>query len=190
MKLPKKLSPKLAQASTVPFSATPDVLDDVQRTQFLDLVAQGDTQHRAASKLGVPFWVVGATRRADERFNEMVQAAVEIRDMVIGDMIEETLAKQAVDGYLEEVYHQGIVVGEKRVYGNNGNAQFLLRGLKREKYGTERSEQKLDVQQHEPPPAVRNDNDAKRLLARMKQELLPVIDGTFREVTNDGSDLV
>lgn len=191
MKLPKALTPKLDAASTIPFSESPDVLDDVQRTQFLDLVAQGSTQHRAAATIGVPFWVVGATRRADERFNNMVQAACEIRDLVLGDIVEETLVTQAVDGYTEDVYHQGVVIGERTVYGNNGNAQFLLRGLKRDKYGTDRSEQKLSVQQQEPPPAVRNDQDARRLLAKMQQELLPVLDGKFEVIKQtDVEDLL
>lgn len=191
MKLSRQLSPKLEDASTALFSETPDTLSDSERTQFLDMVAMGDTQHRAASKMHVPFWVVGATRKLDERFDSAVQLAVQIRDLLIGDMVEETLVDQAINGYEEDVYHMGFVVGTRRVYGNNGNAQFVLRGLKRDKYGTDRTEQTLRVTDT-PPPAVRDDRDAQKLLAKLHADLRPVIEGQFVEVkqTNDGSDLI
>jgi hypothetical protein len=50
------------------------------------------------------------------------------------DRLEDIAISRVRDGVLEDVYYQGDVVGERRVY-DSGLLQFLLRGLKPERYG-------------------------------------------------------
>jgi hypothetical protein len=162
-----------------------------QKTAYLELLINGASQHMAVKRLGIKRLLVVRETAMDEQFCADLNLALQARV----DAIEELAIHFATRGTTEEVYHQGLVVGEKRNYGAHALLQFLLKGNKPERY-KERSEQTLNVQRNEPPPAVRNDSDAQRLLARMRTELQPAIDAQFTELpalpppATDGSDLI
>jgi hypothetical protein len=57
--------------------------------------------------------------------------------MIAGDVLEDEAVRRAVEGWEEPVYYQGNKVGSVTRY-SDGMLQFLLRGFKPEKYGTQR----------------------------------------------------
>lgn len=61
--------------------------------------------------------------------------AFEKAKLEAGDMLEDVAIKRVREGTLEPVFYQGAICGSKRYY-DSGLMQFLLRGLKPEKYGS------------------------------------------------------
>jgi len=188
--LPRALSPKADEVNSTPYNELPRMTER-QKTQFLELLIGGASQHRAASQLGIPRLLVVREAHLDEQFAKDLELALEARI----DAIEELAIEFATQGTERGVYHMGVLVDTERQYGPHSLLQFLLKANKPEKY-KERTEQTLNVNSAGPPPTVRDDRDAQRLLAKVRQQLLPVIEAQFTEVKpdevkpDDGSDLI
>lgn len=183
--LPRALSPAADSVSHDAYDADAR-MEPWQKTAFLEMLICGDSQHRAASKLGIPLMRVIRESSLDEQFSKDRALALSARV----DALEELAIEFATRGTEEDVYHMGIPVGSKTNFGPHALLQFLLKGNKPERY-KDRTEQTVLVTDT-PPPAVRDDRDAKKLLALMHAELRPAIEGVCVEVkqTDDGSDLV
>lgn len=188
--LPRALSPKADEVNSTPYNELPRMTER-QKTQFLELLIGGASQHRAASQLGIPRLLVVREAQLDEQFAKDLELALEARI----DAIEELAIEFATQGTEKGVYHMGVLVDTERHYGPHALLQFLLKANRPEKY-KERTEQTLNVNPAGPPPTVRDDRDAQRLLAKVRQQLLPVIEAQFTEVKpdevkpDDGSDLI
>lgn len=175
--LPKTLSPKPGDVSNADYDSS-QRMEPWQKTAFLEMLIGGASQHRAATQLGIPRLLILREANLDPQFADDLQLALEARV----DAIEEVAVEFATRGVEKGVYHQGFQVDTQREYGAHALLQFLLKGNKPERY-KDRSESTLNVQRNEPPPAVRDDRDAQRLLAMMRDELRPVIEGQFTDVT-------
>jgi hypothetical protein len=131
--------------------------------------------------VGTTIFRVARSRELDPAFLEVEQSAYEAR----GKALEELAIEFGTQGTLEDVYHQGLVVGEKINYGPHALLQFLLRGHMRDKYGTDRVEQDMRVSTAQPPPLVSRDDDAARLLAQIRKDI-----ATIDTVRTDVEDLL
>lgn len=194
--LPRALRPTLEELgiACAEFDRTPTVdglLTDHQKWAFLELVAMGHTQHGAASVVCGSYMTVARTRSARPEFNEQLKHALEVREEARRERLEDLLYDRVVNGTVEDVYHNGLVVGEKVNHGPHTLLQFALKALDPDKY-KDRSESTMNVNASAPPPQIRNDEDAKRLLAKMQTELKGFIEGEFEVVKpeTDGSDLL
>jgi hypothetical protein len=183
--LPRALSPKADEVNSTPHNELRRMTER-QKTRFLELLIGGSSQHRAASQLGIPRLLVVREAQLDEQFAKDLELALEARV----DAIEELAIEFATQGTEKGVYHMGVLVDTERQYGPHALLQFLLKANRPEKY-KERTEQTLNVNPAGPPPTVRDDRDAQRLLSKVRQQLLPVIEAQFTEVKpDDGSDLI
>ena len=87
---------------------------------FLEALRVSGIQMRAAEAAGVDRVTVYRRRLADPDFDQACRDAME--DAI--DLLEAEAVRRARDGVQEDVYHQGVVVGQKLVYSDS-----LLLGL-------------------------------------------------------------
>lgn len=167
--LPKSLSPGLEAVGEI--AAEQPRLTPLEKAAFLELICIGSNQHRAAKAIGVTMLQIARERMLDSQFADDLMTA---KDMRV-EAMEELAIEFATRGNLRDVYHNGLVVGDEVVHGPHNLLQFLLKGNMRDKYGVERTEVRDTTS--DAPPVIRNDGDAKRLLAKLRgNALLPPID--------------
>lgn len=210
--VPKRLLPDLSKIDAARlYPNLPERMTQAQQAQFLDLLCNGASQLHACQLMGIPMLLVWRERHANPEFEEFLGYVIEharphaLEEIAI-QFATRGIPKRETKRVTKPVVIEGVplkdemddpimMAEETIVEGNEFNAhsllQFMLRGQQREKYGTDHKKVDATVSPGA-PPAVRTSDDAQRLLARMREELKPVIEGTATEVPtpDDGSDLI
>lgn len=201
--VPKKLLPDLSRIDPKRYENLPERMSPEQQAHFLDLLCHGADQLHACEVMGIPLLLVWRERHANDEFDQWLEyvtsnarprALEEIAIRFATRGIPKRETKRVTKPIIVEGMHLGDAVEESVTESNEFNShsllQFLLRGQQREKYGTEHK--KLEANVNTQPVALRENEDAKRVLERVKAELAKAmrasaVDG---EVLNDGEDLV
>jgi hypothetical protein len=200
--------PDLSRINPARYKDLPDRMSVEQQHQFLDLLCNGSSQIDAVRSMNIPMLLVWRERHANPEFDDFMHYVIENARPQALEEIAVSFATQGVEWRREARSEKPVLVDGKPVEGLSGEQlttvetsvqmgheygphtllQFLLKGQQRAKYGTEHKQIEANV--NTTPPAVRKDEDAKRLLARMREELRPVIEGEIVNNDDDGSDLV
>jgi hypothetical protein len=208
--IPKRMLPDLSRIDPSIYPGLPERMPQHQQAQFLDMLCNGASQIHACQTIGIPLLLVWRERHANPEFDDFLAYVIDharphaLEELAIQfatrgvdyETVKRTSAPIYVKGEpLLDLVGDPVTVGEETIttgheFGSHTLLQFLLKGQQREKYGTEHSKKDITVSPGA-PAAVRTNDDAQRLLLKMKNELRPVIEGTAIEVQpDDGSDLV
>lgn len=194
------LPTKLVDLSGLPTEA-PEPSPE-QRVMFLEAVLRGASLHTAAGAAGLAYTSFFRLKLRDAVFAAELEAAIDLRKLSLEEIAikyavegvpmretRRTVKPIVVDGDLLESVEETTL--ESNTFSPHALLQFLLRGQMREKYGTEHSKRDLSVTPGA-PPALRTNEDAMRVLKKLREDLRPSIEGTATEVKteDDGSDLV
>lgn len=102
----------------------------IKATQFLTALSECGSVTLACEIAGIARNSAYLWKRDDESFRKSWESAVEFA----GDLLESEAFRRAHDGYDKPIYQGGQLVGTVREYSDT-LMTFLLRGLKRERYG-------------------------------------------------------
>jgi hypothetical protein len=114
--------------NTVPTPEIPGLSS--KETMFLDLLSEGMSVTAACERADIPRRSVYNRRRADQAFRERWDEALDMA----ADMLEAEADRRGRDGWSEDVYYRGQVVGTRRRYSDR-MLIFRLRALRPELYG-------------------------------------------------------
>jgi hypothetical protein len=118
--------------NTVP---TPEIPDQSSKeAMFLDLLSEGMSVCAACERADIPRRSVYNRRRADQAFRAQWDEALDMA----ADTLEAEADRRGRDGWSEDVYYRGQVVGRRQRYSDR-MLIFRLRALKPELYGPQRS---------------------------------------------------
>lgn len=205
--VPKRMLPDLSKINPAIYANLPERMTVEQQARFLDALCNGASQMDAVKAMGIPMLLVWRERHANKEFDDFLGYVIEharphaLEEIAIAfatrgvehQTVKRTTTPVVIEGRpLRDEMDDPLMVHEETVttgreFGSHTLLQFLLKGQQRDKYGTEHK--KLDATVTPgAPPAVRTTDDAQRLLARMKDELRPVLEGEV--LPDDGSDLV
>lgn len=101
-----------------------------RKDRMVKCLAETGMLRRAARAAGIPLHRHYKWIRSDPEYALAIREALE----QAADSLEEEAIRRARDGVKEPVYYKGEVVGYVYKYSDS-LLQFLLRGLRREKYG-------------------------------------------------------
>lgn len=94
---------------------------------FLSALAVEGVVSRAAALAGVDRVTVHRRRKDDPDFNQACLDAME----EAADALEAEARRRAIAGTTEDIYHQGVVVGQKRVFSDS-LLTLLLKGRRKQ----------------------------------------------------------
>ena len=114
--------------NTVPTPENPDLSS--KEKMFLDLLSEGMSVCAACERADVPRRSVYNRRRADQAFREQWEEALDMA----ADTLEAEADRRGRDGWSEDVYYRGQVVGRRQRYSDR-MLIFRLRALRPELYG-------------------------------------------------------
>jgi hypothetical protein len=97
---------------------------------FLALLSEGVSVCEACARAGMPRRSAYARRRDDKAFATLWGEAL----AMAADTLEAEADRRGRDGWSEDVYYRGQVVGQRRRYSDR-MLIFRLRALKPERYG-------------------------------------------------------
>lgn len=100
-----------------------------KETTFLDLLSEGVCVSEACERAGIPRRSVYARRSSDPAFRQQWNEALEMA----ADILEAEADRRGRDGWSEDVYYRGQVVGTRRRYSDR-MLIFRLRALKPDMY--------------------------------------------------------
>lgn len=84
------------------------------KARVLDELEQAHSIGKACKAVGLPVRTMHNWRDYDPEFNKAFEEAVERGN----DVIRDEIRRRAVDGWMRDVYFQGQVVGEERLYSD------------------------------------------------------------------------
>lgn len=93
---------------------------------FLAALSVHGVLSRAAQEAGVDRVTVWRHRESDPEFAKACQEAIDLAT----DALETEARRRAIEGVVEDVYHQGVVVGQRRNYSDQLLA-LLLKGRRK-----------------------------------------------------------
>jgi hypothetical protein len=140
-----------------------EILDDTAVTYLLTLIADGKSVATAARMAGTTAMAIYRHRAAFSEFNQAMNEALKIREAAAEDKLWEL----SIEGQKETVT-KGDIVEERITYPTAALLQFKLKSMFPDKYGIERKEIKAGPLET-PPDVIRNENDRKKLLARIEE---------------------
>ena len=108
---------------------TPTRATEPEAAAFLTAVAAGSTPTGAARKAGIHRATVYRWRDSDPAFRDAWDAAHSAKV----DRLEDSVLERAMLGVLEDVYYQGQVVGQRRVFSDR-LAELVLKAERPDKY--------------------------------------------------------
>jgi hypothetical protein len=114
--------------NTVPTPEIPGLSS--KETMFLDLLSEGMSVTAACERADIPRRSVYNRRRADQAFRERWDEALDMA----ADTLEAEADRRGRDGWSEDVYYRGQVVGTRQRYSDR-MLIFRLRALKPDMYG-------------------------------------------------------
>lgn len=100
-----------------------------KETAFLDLLSEGVSVSEACDRAGIPRRSVYARRSSDPAFRQQWNEALEMA----ADILEAEADRRGRNGWIEDVYYQGQIVGKRRRYSDR-MLIFRLKALKPEMY--------------------------------------------------------
>ena len=113
--------------NTVPTLENPDLSS--KEKMFLDLLSEGMSVSTACERADIPRRSIYNRRRADQAFRERWDEALDMA----ADTLEAEADRRGRDGWSEDVYYRGQVVGTRRRYSDR-MLIFRLRALKPDMY--------------------------------------------------------
>ena len=114
--------------NTVPTPENPDLSSNEK--MFLDLLSEGMSVSAACERANIPRRSVYNRRRADQDFREQWDEALGMA----ADTLEAEADRRGRDGWSEDVYYRGQVVGRRQRYSDR-MLIFRLKALRPELYG-------------------------------------------------------
>jgi hypothetical protein len=129
---PQKLA--IVPPAPQPCTNTVQDIDPADRSAkealFLHLLSEGVSVCEACARAGMPRRSAYARRRDDKAFATLWGEAL----AMAADTLEAEADRRGRDGWSEDVYYRGQVVGQRRRYSDR-MLIFRLRALKPERYG-------------------------------------------------------
>ena len=113
--------------NTVPTAEPPDKAS--KETKFLDLLSEGVSVCDACDRADIPRRSVYNRRRSDPAFRQQWDEALEMA----ADVLEAEADRRGRDGWGEDVYYRGQVVGQRLRYSDR-MLIFRLKALKPDMY--------------------------------------------------------
>lgn len=145
-----------------------------KKNKFLKLVEKnGGNQSAAAAKVGISPGTITYHQKNDPAFKERLEMA-KLKAM---QEVEEAITKRGVEGYDEDVYYKGEVVGKKKVYSDTLLME-RARALDSQRYG-KRSQ--VDVNAN-----VTVEHKARTKLASLLG--IEIEEGEWEAVPNEGDE--
>jgi hypothetical protein len=129
---PQKLAivPPAPQPCTNTVQDTEKLAESDREDLFLALLSEGVSVCEACARAGMPRRSAYARRRDDKAFATLWGEAL----AMAADTLEAEADRRGRDGWSEDVYYRGQVVGQRRRYSDR-MLIFRLRALKPELYG-------------------------------------------------------
>ncbi|MBF0434622.1 MAG: helix-turn-helix domain-containing protein [Magnetococcales bacterium] len=106
-----------------------------KKARVLEALSKGWTHTKAAEFAGCHRPHINYWRKSDPAFAQAFQEALEAG----ADVLEDAAFTRAVEGVIEDVYHQGRVVGQRVAYSDD-MLKFLLAAARPEVYGRSKVE--------------------------------------------------
>ena len=100
-----------------------------KETVFLDLLSEGVSVCEACDRAGIPRRSAYARRNTDQTFREQWDESLRMA----ADTLEGEADRRGRDGWGEDVYYRGQVVGQRKRYSDR-MLMFRLKALKPERY--------------------------------------------------------
>jgi len=113
--------------NTVPTPENQDL--SAKEKMFLELLSEGMSVSAACERADIPRRSIYNRRRADQAFREQWDEALDMA----ADTLEAEADRRGRDGWSEDVYYRGQVVGTRRRYSDR-MLVFRLRALKPDIY--------------------------------------------------------
>ena len=101
----------------------------LKETAFLELLSEGVSVSEACDRAGIPRRSVYARRNSDPAFRRQWNEALEMA----ADILEAEADRRGRNGWIEDVYYQGQIVGKRLRYSDR-MLMFRLKALKPEMY--------------------------------------------------------